>query len=46
VHWASAPFTQEADPWVQLLSQVVEHIAFGAIPEQLWGGVHVDVDAT
>jgi hypothetical protein len=46
VHVAKPPDTHDFCPCEQLLVHMVEHAAFGALPEHVWGVVHVDVDAT
>ncbi|HEV3189593.1 MAG TPA: hypothetical protein VGY54_03805 [Polyangiaceae bacterium] len=43
---ANPPETQDVCPCVQLSLQVREHEALAAIPEQDFGIVHVEVDAT
>jgi hypothetical protein len=46
VHAARPPETQDFWPCVQLSLHVVEHMAFGARPEQDWGIVQGDVAET
>jgi hypothetical protein len=46
VQVASAPFTHDACPGIQVLVHVDEQAADGESPAQLMGGVQVDVDIT
>jgi hypothetical protein len=46
VQVASAPFTHDACPGIQVLAHVDEQAAEGEAPAQLIGGAQVDVDIT